>query len=238
MNVLFICKDASDVEPFAIGLRLRWQDMVSSLATDRESVSLLAGRGSADLVIICGDEPGMTIDAAIRSVRSVSEAPMIVMIERDSEMAIISAIELGADDVVGLPCSPMILIARAVALLRRVGGATRVEPSASLRLGALVIDPVTYEAHLHGKPLRLTPTEFRLLHLFAQNEHLTLSQDMIQRELWSDKGNATDTLKKYVQRLRRKLGDSAKDSEWIATVHGIGYRFNSPSTSRSLATAP
>ena len=227
-------QDANPTPSFG-GFGLRWQDMVSSLATDRESVSLLAGRGSADLVIICGDEPGMTIDAAIRS---VSEAPMIVMIERDSEMAIISAIELGADDVVGLPCSPMILIARAVALLRRVGGATRVEPSASLRLGALVIDPVTYEAHLHGKPLRLTPTEFRLLHLFAQNEHLTLSQDMIQRELWSDKGNATDTLKKYVQRLRRKLGDSAKDSEWIATVHGIGYRFNSPSTSRSLATAP
>ena len=238
MNVLFMCENPSDVEPFAIGLRLRWQEMTSSLATDSESLSQLADRRNADLVIIYGDLPGLSIDTAIRSVRRLSEVPIIVMMERDSEMAIISAIEMGADDVIGLPCSPMILMARAVALLRRVGGATREEPSSPLRRGALVIDPVTYEAHLHGRPLGLTPTEFRLLHLFAQNEQLTLSQGVIQRELWSGRASAGATLKKYVQRLRRKLGDDAKDPEWIATVHGVGYRFNSRTPSPSLAAAP
>ena len=238
MNVLLICKNASDVEPFAIGLRLRWQEMTSSLATDAESLSRLADRRDADLVIICGNLPGLSVETAIRSVRRQSEVPIIVMIECDSDMAIISAIELGADDVIGLPCSPMILMARAAALLRRVGSATREEPSSPLRRGALVIDPVTYEAHLHGRPLGLTPTEFRLLHLFAQNEQLTLSQEMIKRELWSDRAEAGATLKKYVQRLRRKLGDDAKDPEWIATVHGVGYRFNSRSPSPSLAAAP
>ena len=237
MNVLFICKNASDVEPFAIGLRLRWQEMTSSLATDRESLSRLADRRNADLVIICGDLPGLSIDTAIRRVRRLSEVPIIVMIECDSEMAIISAIEMGADDVIGLPCSPMILMARAVALLRR-GSTKREEPSSPLRRGALVIDPVTYEAHLHGRPLGLTPTEFRLLHLFAQNEQLTLSQEVIQRELWSDRAGTGATLKKYVQRLRRKLGDDAKDPEWIATVHGVGYRFKSRNHSPSLAAAP
>ena len=238
MNVLFICKNASDVEPFAIGLRLRWQEMASSLATDRESLCQLADRRDADLVIICGDLPGLSVETAIRCVRNLSEVPIIVMIECDSDMAIISAIEVGADDVIGLPCSPMILMARAVALLRRVSSATREEPSSPLHRGALVIDPVTYEAHLHGQPLGLTPTEFRLLHLFAQNEQLTLSQEVIQRELWSDRAGAGATLKKYVQRLRRKLGDDAKNPEWIATVHGVGYRFNSRNQSRSLAATP
>ena len=238
MNVLFICKNASDVEPFAIGLRLRWQEMTSSLATDRESLARLTDRRDADLVIICGDLPGISVETAIRSVRRLSETPIIVMLECDSDMAIIGAIEQGADDVIGLPCSPMILMARAVALLRRVGSATREEPNSPLRRGALVIDPVTYEAHLRGRPLGLTPTEFRLLHLFAQNEQLTLSQEVIQRELWSDRAGAGATLKKYVQRLRRKLGDDAKDPDWIATVHGVGYRFTSQNRSPSVAAVP
>ncbi len=107
-----------------------------------------------------------------------------------------------------------------------------------MRRVALVIDPVTYEAHLHGRPLGLTPTEFRLLHLFAKNEQLTLAQEMIKRELWADRAGASATLKKYVQRLRRKLGDDAKDPGWISTVHGVGYRFNSRNHPPSMAATP
>ena len=93
MNVLFICNNAADIEPFAIGLRLRWQDMTSSLATDAESLSRLADRRDADLVIMCGDLPGLSVETAIRSIRRQSEVPIMVMIESDGDMAIISAIE-------------------------------------------------------------------------------------------------------------------------------------------------
>ncbi|MDA0771118.1 MAG: helix-turn-helix domain-containing protein [Chloroflexi bacterium] len=74
----------------------------------------------------------------------------------------------------------------------------------------------------------LTPTEFKLLYLLAKNRHMTLSQEFIQRVIWADDIEAGDTLKKYVQRLRRKLGDDARNPIWIKTVHGVGYRFSSP----------
>ena len=78
--------------------------------------------------------------------------------------------------------------------------------------------------------LMLTPTEFRLLHLLAKNRHVTLTQDFIQRIIWSDDVQAGETLKKYIQRLRRKLGDDARNPIWIKTIHGVGYRFSSPTT--------
>ncbi len=74
----------------------------------------------------------------------------------------------------------------------------------------------------------LTPTEFKLLHLLARNRHMTLSQPFIHRVIWGDDVQVGETLKKYIQRLRRKLGDDARNPTWIKTVHGFGYRFSAP----------
>ena len=179
----------------------------------------------------------LSLEAAIGAVRRLSDVPIIVMMEGNNEMEVIRAIELGADDFIGLPCNPMILMARAAALLRRVGRGNREEPRAPLHRGPLGIDPTKYEAMLRGQPLSLTPTEFRLLLLLARNQQLTLPQVVIQRELWSGSAAARDILKKYIQRLRCKLGDDARDPEWITTVRGVGYRFRGPA-SGTATSAP
>ena len=74
----------------------------------------------------------------------------------------------------------------------------------------------------------MTPTEFKLLYLLGKNRHMTLSQDSIRRRIWASDVQTRDTPKKYIQRLRRKLGDDARDPKWIKTVHGLGYRLTSP----------
>ena len=89
-----------------------------------------------------------------------------------------------------------------------------------------MLNPSTYEVFLGEQRLILTPTEFRLLHLLAKNRHITLTQEYIQRAIWSDDIETGSTLKKYVQRLRKKLGDDARNPTWIRTVHGVGYRFS------------
>ena len=123
----------------------------------------------------------------------------------------------------------MIVVARLVALMRRVGLSKHRSEEGPIFCGELVINPATYEVYLGSSRLLLTPTEFKLLHLLAKNRHMTLSQEFIQRVIWTDDIEAGDTLKKYVQRLRRKLGDDARNPTWIKTVHGVGYRFSSPS---------
>ncbi len=143
-------------------------------------------------------------------------------------MDIVKSLEAGADDYIAMPCSMMVLMARAVALLRRVGLTKREDTAAPIRFGELMIDPANYEVYIGDSRIVLTPTEFKLLYLLGKNRHMTLSQDFIRHGIWADDVQATDTLKKYVQRLRRKLGDDARDPKWIKTVHGLGYRLTSP----------
>ncbi|MDA0771202.1 MAG: helix-turn-helix domain-containing protein, partial [Chloroflexi bacterium] len=80
-------------------------------------------------------------------------------------------------------------------------------------------------------------TEFRLLHLLAKNRHITLSQEYIMDAVWSDDLDGGNKVKKYIQRLRRKLDDDAKNPRWIKTVHGMGYRLSPPVQEEELATA-
>lgn len=229
MKVLFFSQDGTRVEQIVLALRLRWPDLRPLVATQGGVGLQVAEEEEPDLVLLCDDLPDLTMWQAIREVRRFSDIPIIVAVEGDNEMDVVKAIELGADDYISMPCNLMIVVARMVALMRRVGLSKHKSDDGPIFCGELVINPATYEVFLGSVRLLLTPTEFRLLYLLAKNRHMTLSQDFIQRVIWAEDIEAGDTLKKYIQRLRRKLGDDARNPIWIKTVHGVGYRFSSPS---------
>ena len=70
----------------------------------------------------------------------------------------------------------------------------------------------------------LTSTEFRLLHLLLDNRGNVVSHDFIARSLWGEQVDSSALVKKYIQRLRRKLDDDPQNPKWIANVYGVGYR--------------
>ena len=88
-----------------------------------------------------------------------------------------------------------------------------------------MIIPEAFEAYLGPELVQLTPTEFKLLLCLARNRGVILTREAIKRIVGLNDFYSSDTLKKYVQRLRQKLGDDPKDPKWIKTVYGIGYRF-------------
>jgi len=182
-------------------------------------------REEPDMTVLCEDMPDMGVWVLIKEVRRFSDLPIIVALESDNEMDVVKALELGADDYIRLPCNLMEVMARAVALMRRVGLTKQRSDETPIRCGELLINPATYEVFLGQSRLLLTPTEFKLLYLLAKNRHVTLTQEFIQRIIWADDIEAGEALKKYIQRLRRKLGDDARNPTWIKTVHGVGYRF-------------
>ena len=228
MKVLFFSQDGERVEQLVLALRLRWPDL-KPLVVSQGGVGIqVVEQEEPDLVMMCEDLPDLTMWQAIREVRRFSDIPLIVASECRDEMDVVKAIELGADDYINMPCNLMIVVARIVALMRRVGLSRDRSEESPIFCGDLVINPATYEVYLKNERLMLTPTEFKLLYLLAKNRHMTLSQEFIQRVIWADDIEAGDTLKKYIQRLRRKLGDDARNPIWIKTVHGVGYRFSSP----------
>lgn len=231
MKVLFFSQDGSRVEHLVLALRLRWPDLKPLVASQGGVGLQVVEQEEPSLVILCEDLPDMGIWQAIKEIRRFSDIPLIVAVEGKEEMDVVKAIELGADDYISMPCNLMIVMARVVALLRRVGLSRQRNEEGPIFCGDLVINPATYEVFLGSTRLVLTPTEFKLLHLLATNRHTTLSQGFIQRVIWSDDRETGDTMKKYIQRLRRKLGDDARNPNWIKTVHGVGYRFSAPSQS-------
>ena len=239
MKVLFFCQDTTKVEQIILALRLRWPDLEPLVASQGGPGLQLIEQNEPDLVILREDLPDLGLWTAIREIRRFSDIPVMVAVESegDPEMEAVKALELGADDYVEMPCNLMVVMARVVALLRRVGLARQTGEESSIICGELVIDPANYEVFLGPNRLVLTPTEFKLLYLLAKNRHMTLSQGFIQRVVWNDDVQIGETLKKYIQRLRRKLGDDARNPTWIRTVHGVGYRFSAPSPEPELSEA-
>jgi len=230
MKVLFFSQDSAKVEQLVLALRLRWPDLNPLIASNGDVGLKVIEQEEPELVMLCDDLPDLGLWASIKEIRRFSDIPIIVAIESENEMEVVKALELGADDFIRLPCNLMEVMARVVALVRRVGLTKQRSDETPIRCGELLINPATYEVYLGSDRLVLTPTEFRLLHLLAKNRHVTLTQNFIQRMIWSDDVQAGETLKKYIQRLRRKLGDDARNPTWIKTVHGVGYRFSSPTT--------
>ncbi len=232
MKVLFFCQDGARIEQLVLALRLRWPDLRPLVASQGSVGIQVVEQEEPDVVMVCDDLADMEIWTAIKEIRQFSNVPLVVAVEgnndSDGGMEVVKAIELGADDYIRLPCNLMVVMARVVALVRRVGLTKQQSDEAPIRCGDLLINPATYEVFLGSTRLVLTPTEFKLLYLLAKNRHMTLSQEFIQRVIWSYDIEAGDTLKKYIQRLRRKLGDDARNPTWIKTVHGVGYRFNFP----------
>ena len=231
MKALFFSQDEAKAERLALALRMRWPDLNPLVASHGTAGLQAIEQEDPDLVMLCGDLPDLDIWSAIERVRQSSDVPIVVAVEGHGELDVVKALELGADDHIHLPCNLMEVTARVVALMRRAGRTRQRNDGSPIRCGDLMINPATYEAYLGAKRLVLTPTEFRLLCLLAKNRHVTLPQTFIKRVIWSDEVEAGDALKKYIQRLRRKLGDDARNPIWIKNVHGVGYRFSTPSSS-------
>lgn len=228
MRVLFFCQDNSKVEHITLGLRLRWPDAAPVVAHTGTLGLQAIEQKRPDLVMLCNDLPDMGVISAIREIRRFSHLPLVVVADRQSEdedaINMVKAIDLGADEYIRLPCNLMVLMARIAAILRRYGVVARSEEG-PVQCGELVINPATYEVFIGTRRVFLTPTEFRLLYLLARNRQTTVPQELIQRTVWADDDEENkDRLKKYIGRLRRKLGDDASSPVYIKTIHGVGYR--------------
>ena len=137
-----------------------------------------------------------------------------------------TALEAGADDYVRLPCDLTEIMIRIWALVRRAElQAPSDEVERLFRSGPLSLDPTTQEVSLANQQIPLTATEFRLLHFLMKNRGAVVAHQTLGRALWSGRMDSSKVAQKYVQRLRGKLDDDPRVPHWIASVHGVGYRF-------------
>jgi DNA-binding response OmpR family regulator len=176
-----------------------------------------------DLVLLDLRLPDMDGYAVARELRARSRVPIIMVTARGEEVDRVVGLELGADDYVVKPFGLRELVARINAVMRRI--AERPEPPAPAAAGGLVVDRRAHRVHLDGAELDLTPKEFGLLALLAEDPGAAVNRRRILEEVWGGRWfGPSKTIDVHVSSLRRKLGDAG----WIETVRGVGFRLRPP----------
>ena len=209
-------------------VRYRWPDAALFYAVNVQKSLELIEKEWPNLLVLHTDVQDSNPSQLIQSIRTFSNVPLLVL-GKGEEMEAITSLESGADDYVRLPCDLTELTIRLWALIRRADSADSFESETPLTSGELMIDPSSYKAFLAGESLTLTSTEFKMLFLLVKNSGILVSRQTIEGNIWSERGDSHGLVKKYVQRLRLKLRDDARQPSWIMNVHGAGYRFIGPS---------
>jgi two-component system OmpR family response regulator/two-component system response regulator RstA len=185
-----------------------------------------------DLVILDIMLPGKDGFEVCRSVRNKYKGVILMLTARDEDFDQILGLELGADDYLGKPVQPRLLLARIKALLRRTpasGADSRNDDgwSAELSFGNFHISQATRSACLGENPIDLTTAEFDLLWLLALHAGNILSRDDLLQQLRGIGFDGLDrSIDARISRLRRKLGDDPENPARIKTVRGKGYLFS------------
>ena len=198
---------------------------VESLSSGMEGVQR-AAEGGFDVVILDLGLPDIDGGQALKMIRSVSEIPVIVATARDEEDEIVRILRDGADDYVVKPFSGAQLQARIEAIMRRVESGNARGP---MVVGNLTVDVEQRAAILEGVTLDLTRKEFDFLAYLAQRVGVVVSKRELLAEVWRQPyGGADKTVDVHLSVLRRKLGESAAESRYLQTVHGVGVKLVTP----------
>jgi len=171
-----------------------------------------------DLIILDVMMPGKTGFEACRLIREQRDAPIIFLSARQSDVDKIRGLGLGGDDYIGKPFSPGEVVARVKAVLRRY---QRHEKTQAPRhcFGQMEIDVQARQVYVAGQPVYLTVKEYELLSFLAEHPRQVFTREQLFDRIWGDFGDL-HTVTVHVARLREKV-----PAELIATVWGVGYRF-------------
>jgi DNA-binding response OmpR family regulator len=166
--------------------------------------------------------------AVLRAVRRTDRTPVIILSARGMTDDRIAGLAAGADDYLPKPFSPAELVLRVQRILERSGGGPRhaAPIRGMLQWGDLVVDRDRYEVHVGGRPVMLTPVEFRLLLALLDADGRVLTRDQLLDAVYGPDEEAIldRTVDVHIGRLRDKLGDDPERPRYIATVRGAGYR--------------
>ena len=225
MSSILIVEDEPAI---ALGLRndLSLEGYDVEVAGDGETASRRATEISFDLILLDVMLPRKDGFAVARDLRRTGvKTPIIFLTARAQETEKILGLEIGADDYVTKPFSPMELCARIKAVLRRTSG----DRPRRFKFGAVDVDFERGVARRRGKTIELTALEFKVFAALAQAHGRFLSRDQLIDQVWGHGVSITDrVVDNHIMNLRRKLEDKPNAPRFFISVRGLGYRFENP----------
>jgi len=222
-RVLVVDDEPQFLRALATNLRgAGYEVETASTAADGLQAAALQPPDAVVLDLLLPDGTGTEV---CRELRTWSDAPIVLVSAVGDEDEKIAALDAGADDYVTKPFAMGELLARLRAVLRRAG-----QPGDPvIEIGELRLDLERSLVTIDGEQVHLTPREFRILRLLAQNEGKLLTHRTILREVWGPAyGDESNYLHVYLSQLRRKIEPDPTSPRYLLTEPGAGYRLVAP----------
>lgn len=219
---VLVVEDDRTVRETATLLMERAGLLVTAVDDGQKAVEIVA-KSHFDLILLDVMLPSLDGFQVCRIVRQHSQVPIVMLTARAETADVVTGLELGADDYVTKPFNGAELIARVRAALRRPSDVS----APTVTITDLVIDASAFRVTQAGRPVELTATEFRLLVELARAPGRVMSREVLLERVWGyDYLGDSRLVDMAVKRLRDKLDDDARCPRYIATVRGVGYRFD------------
>ena len=181
-----------------------------------------------DLVLMDLMMPVMDGMQATLKIREKSVVPIIMLTAKSEDTDKIWGLNIGADDYVTKPFNPMELLARVNSNLRRSMNYGKVQQevkSGQITIGSITLDENSKEVYVDDQPVRLTSTEYGILHLLMQNAGKVFSIEEIYEKVWKEPAYNADTVTVHIRKIREKIEINPREPKYLKVVWGVGYKF-------------
>ncbi len=192
-----------------------------------EALNILK-KNEIHLIILDIMMPKMDGIQVASKVREENPIPIIMLSAKSEDYDKILGLNVGADDYVTKPFSPMELVARVNSQMRRytlLGSMNQVEASKQYQTGQLIINDDTKQVMVDGKEIKLTPTEYNILRFLTKNKGKVFSIEQIYENVWEDEAyGAENIIAVHIRHIREKIEINPREPKYLKVIWGIGYK--------------
>lgn len=224
---ILVCDDDKEIVE-AISIYLKQEGYQVAAAYNGKEALKLVREQEIHLIILDIMMPELDGIHALLKLREESSIPVILLSAKSEDVDKILGLNVGADDYVTKPFNPLELMARVKSQLRRyttLGGMEHVNQAHILVNGAITMDKEQKLVTVDGEPVKLTPTEFKILQLFMENVGMVFSSAQIYERIWKEDAYATDNIVSvHIRRIREKIEIDPKNPDYVKVMWGVGYR--------------
>ena len=161
-------------------------------------------------------------------IREKSKVPIIFLSAKSEDTDKILGLNIGADDYITKPFNPLELLARVNSSLRRYTSYSKPEAAVQenvIEIGGIALNDMNKTVLADGNPVKITPLEFKILHLLMKNPNRVFSIEEIYEKVWNEPAYNPDTVTVHIRRIREKIEINPKEPKYLKVVWGIGYKF-------------